>query len=222
MTQQEQDVIFDRFRQVSSSYNKMYGGTGLGLSISKGLAQRLGGRIRVESEVGKGSIFFLTIPYKIGTILKPERIAYDTDYNWLNKTILIAEDEVANYTLLQSIILPTKAKVIWVKNGKEAVDACKNNPNIDLVLMDIKMPEMNGLEATKLIRKESLTLPILAQTAFAMPQDEDNCLRAGCDDYLSKPLQVEEILNKINKYISKKNSSQEGTSVTKVKKTVSE
>jgi PAS domain S-box-containing protein len=204
MTTDEQEVIFDRFRQVSSSYNKVYGGTGLGLSISKGLAQRLGGTIRVESEVGEGSNFFLTLPYKVSSVVKQEKIPYATKYIWKGYTILIAEDEKANYTLLESIIQPTGAEIIWVKNGIDAIDACKNNKSIDLVLMDIKMPDLNGLEATKQIRKFDITIPIIAQTAFAMPHDEESCLSAGCNDYFAKPLQVENILDKINQYIGSK------------------
>lgn len=201
ITDEEQEVIFDRFRQVSSSYNKIYGGTGLGLSISKGLIDRMGGKLLVESVVGKGSEFKLVLPYKKGAVEKPERIAYETNYQWSGYNILIAEDELANYTLLESILAPTKAKVIWVQTGVEAVKACQDNPDIHLVLMDIKMPDMNGLEATKIIRKDNKKLPILAQTAFAMPQDADNCLRAGCNDYLAKPLQIDDILTKISKYI---------------------
>jgi PAS domain S-box-containing protein len=203
ITAEEQAVIFDRFRQVSSSYNKLYGGTGLGLSISLGLAQKLGGSISVRSEIDKGSVFYLRLPYKTGITQKPEKISYKTKYSWAGKTILIAEDEIANYILLESIVQPTKANVLWVKNGREAVEACRTNFSIDLVLMDIKMPEMNGLEATKIIKKQRRDLPIIAQTAFTMPMDEDNCLRAGCDDYLSKPLQVEEILDKIGQHLLK-------------------
>lgn len=212
MTDQELEVIFERFRQVSSSYNKLYGGTGLGLSISKGLTQKLGGKIWVKSEVESGSTFFVSIPYKEGAKAVPERIPYNTQFNWQGKTILIAEDELNNYTLLENIIKPTNADVIWVKNGLEAVEACKLNSKIDLILMDIKMPEMNGLEATKRIRKTNKKIPIIAQTAFAMPNDEDNCLRAGCNDYMAKPLKVEEILIKINALINKKTPVKASTS----------
>ncbi len=203
MSKDESNIIFDRFRQVSNSYSKLYGGTGLGLSISKGLAKRLGGNISVESEEGKGSTFYLSLPYRAGEPIKPKKIEYTSEYIWTGKTILIAEDEVANYTLLQSIISPTKAKVIWVKNGQEAIDEVLTNPDIDLVIMDIKMPVLNGLEATLEIRKRKIDIPIIAQTAFAMQQDEVNCLNAGCNDYLAKPLQVVAILNKINKYLIK-------------------
>lgn len=202
LTSDEQQVIFERFRQVSSAYNKLYGGTGLGLSISKGLAEKLGGRIWVESEVVDGSTFFVSIPFSKGQKAKPDKIPYSTVYNWKGKTILIAEDEKTNYSLLENIISPTNASVIWVKNGMDAIEACRDNENIDLVLMDIKMPDMNGLEATKRIRKIKKNLPIIAQTAYATPNDEDNCLRAGCNDYLAKPLGIDDILTKINKYLS--------------------
>jgi PAS domain S-box-containing protein len=201
LTYDEQQVIFERFRQVSSAYNKLYGGTGLGLSISKGLTEKLGGRIWVESEVVDGSTFYVSLPFSQGQKLKPEKIPYTTSFNWNGKTILIAEDEKTNYYLLENIIKPTNAQIIWVKNGMDAIEVCTSNNNIDLVLMDIKMPDMNGLEATKRIRKLRKTLPIIAQTAYAMPNDEDNCLRAGCNDYLAKPIGIDEILMKINKYI---------------------
>lgn len=211
MTPKEQKVIFERFRQVSMSYNKQYGGTGLGLSISRGLAQKLGGKIWVESKVDDGSTFFVSIPYSRGTQPKLEKIPYSKVYKWENKTILIAEDELANYTLLANIIEPTKANIIWAKDGKEAVKLCKDNSDIDLVLMDIKMPGMNGIEATKVIKQLNTDLPIIAQTAFAMPNDEENCLDAGCDDYLAKPLRVDDILGKIHQYILK-NSKQKPNS----------
>jgi PAS domain S-box-containing protein len=201
LTLSEQEVIFERFRQVSSSYNKLYGGTGLGLSISRGLVEKLGGRIWVESEVVEGSTFFVGLPFSHGHKPRPEKILFAAYYDWQGKTILIAEDEKTNYSLLENIIAPTNARIIWVKNGMDAIEACQANNDIDLVLMDIKMPDMNGLEATKRIRKMKENLPIIAQTAFATPNDEDNCLRAGCNDYLAKPLGIDEILMKINKYI---------------------
>jgi PAS domain S-box-containing protein len=210
MTPKEQAVIFDRFRQVSSSYNKIYGGTGLGLSISKGLAEKLGGTIWVESEVGNGSTFYFNVPYKPGIRAdRPPQIEYSTNYSWKGKTILIAEDEEVNYNLLETILIPTKARIIRAKNGIEAINLCNDIPEIDIVLMDIKMPDMNGFDATKKIKSTRKELTIIAQTAYAMSVDEDNCLRAGCDDYISKPLSIDDLLNKINKYLSAKSKIDE-------------
>lgn len=204
LTHGEQKVIFERFRQVSSSYNKQYGGTGLGLSISKGLTTKLGGNIWVKSEINSGSTFYISIPFKAGNKVTQEKIPYKEVYHWENKTILVVEDELANYTLLANIIMPTMAKIIWAKDGNEAVQECKNNPKLDLVLMDIKMPNMNGVDATRHIKKINKSLPVIAQTAFAMPNDEKNCREAGCDDYFAKPLMVDDILAKLHQYLGDK------------------
>ncbi len=208
ISESELNVIFDRFRQVSSSFNKIYGGTGLGLSISKGLVERLGGKIWVHSILGEGSTFYFNVPYKPGILMeKPIEIDYSKTYNWEGKTLLIAEDEEVNYNLLATILDPTKIKIIWVTTGKEAVDKCKTDSSIDLVLMDMKMPDLNGFESTKQIKSEREELPIIAQTAYAMSTDEENCLNAGCDDYISKPLRIDNLLAKINKFIQTEDSS---------------
>lgn len=209
LTQNEQKVIFERFRQVSSPYNKQYGGTGLGLSISRGLTHKLGGKIWVNSEINTGSTFYISIPFKPGNKITQEKIPYKEIYRWENKTILIVEDELANYTLLANIIMPTKAKIIWAKDGNEAIQQCEDNPELDLILMDIKMPNMNGIDATRHIKKMKKALPIIAQTAFAMPNDEKNCLEAGCDDYLAKPLMVDDILAKLHQYLGNKKLKQD-------------
>jgi len=204
INEEEQKIIFDRFRQVSSSYNKLYGGTGLGLSISKGLAEKLGGKIWVKSEYGKGSEFFFSIPYKPGVNLeRPAQIDYQVEYNWSGRTILIAEDEEVNYNLLDTILSPTGTEILRAKTGLEVIRLCETREQIDLVLMDIKMPDLNGLEATKRIKALRNNLPVIAQTAYAMSTDEENCLHSGCDDYISKPLRIDELLRKIDYYFKK-------------------
>jgi PAS domain S-box-containing protein len=201
--------IFDRFRQVSSSFNKIYGGTGLGLSISKGLVEKLGGKIWAESEIKKGSAFYFTIPYKPGILLeKPTETDYSKTYNWEGKTLLIAEDEEANFNLLATILDPTKVRVIRVKTGKDAIEKCKEDTSVDLVLMDMKMPDLNGFESTREIKLIRSDLPIIAQTAYAMSTDEENCLKAGCDDYISKPLRIDNLLSKIDKHLQEKRSEE--------------
>jgi len=113
--------------------------------------------------------------------------------NWQDKIIVIAEDEQINYLFLKAVLKPTKAKVIWTKTGRETIDVC-NTEKIDMVLMDIKMPDLNGLEATEEIKKNFPDLPIIAQTAYAMEEDEEASLKAGCDDYISKPIRPEHLL----------------------------
>ena len=119
--------------------------------------------------------------------------------NWEDKTVVIAEDEQINYLFLKAVLKPTKAKVIWTKTGRETIDVC-NSENVDMVLMDIKMPDLNGLEATKEIKKIYPDLPIIAQTAYAMEEDEEASIQAGCDDYISKPIRPENLLTIMSKF----------------------
>ena len=120
--------------------------------------------------------------------------------NWEDKTIVIAEDEQINYLFLKAVLKPTKAKVIWTKTGRETIDVCLGN-HVDIVLMDIKMPDLNGLEATVEIRKQKPELPIIAQTAYAMEEDEDASMKAGCNDYISKPIRPENLLNLMSNHL---------------------
>jgi PAS domain S-box-containing protein len=198
----EQKVIFDRFRQVESSHSRSYSGTGLGLAISKGLAGRMNGHISVKSETGKGSVFYLTLPYtKQPSAIASEKIFDESSFDWSDKTILIAEDEEDNYTFLEVLLKVTGARIIWARNGLEAVSLCRKHSDINLVLMDIKMPVLDGLEATRQIKKLRTTLPVIVQTAYAMAADEEQCLKSGCDAYVSKPIKIEPLFKLIKKYI---------------------
>ena len=123
-------------------------------------------------------------------------------FSWEFKTILIAEDEETNYLFIEAILEETKAKLIWAKNGLEAVQKFLEQ-DVDLILMDIKMPEMDGLTATRQIRLKSGSVPIIAQTAYAMSEDKNKCLNAGCNDYLTKPINHKLLLSTINKFLSK-------------------
>jgi len=124
-----------------------------------------------------------------------------TNYNWANKTILIAEDDDANFLLLQKALEKTNAAIIHAENGKDAVNYCKSNPEIDVVLMDIRMPIMDGIEATSQIKVLRNDLPIIVQTAFTMSSEKEKSFKAGCDDYISKPINIKELLSTIYKYI---------------------
>ncbi|MFN8205885.1 MAG: PAS domain S-box protein [Bacteroidales bacterium] len=196
--------IFKRFRQGSETLSRRFGGTGLGLAISEGLVQLLGGRIWFESEPEKGSVFYFTIPYKPAHP-KPETVtqsARETPHGrWINRRILVAEDDNTNFMFLQSVLEPTGAIILHAKNGEEAVRYCRENENIDIALMDIRMPVLNGYEATRQIREFRSTLPVIAQTAYAMPEDQIKATQAGCNAYISKPINRHQLLEIIGKYL---------------------
>jgi signal transduction histidine kinase/CheY-like chemotaxis protein len=202
--EKEQKVIFDRFMQATVNHQPKHEGSGLGLAISRAFVQLMGGEIWVESTVNRGSTFMFTLPFKKGskTILKhePENNS-DMDYNWSNKVILVAEDVYINFRLIQSALKKTDATLIWAQNGQEAVDECKKDQQIDLVLMDIRMPVMDGYEATKQIRKLLPDLPVIAQTSYAMDGDEAQCRAAGCVDYIAKPFNMPDLYRLIAKHI---------------------
>ncbi|MBN1414392.1 MAG: PAS domain S-box protein [Bacteroidales bacterium] len=199
---EEQKIVFDRFRQAESSFNRSYSGTGLGLAISKGLAERMGGQIYLESTVNKGSVFYLELPFIRQEYVAPiEKVFDESTFDWSDKTILIAEDEETNYTFLEVLLKVTGANIVWARNGIEAIDMCRENTDINLVLMDIKMPNMDGLEATRQIKKIRKTLPVIVQTAYAMSADEESCLESGCDAYISKPIKIEPLFKLIMEFI---------------------
>ena len=124
------------------------------------------------------------------------------EFNWKDKIILVAEDVETNYMLVKKSLRKTGVNLIWVKNGLEAVEECKKNNIIDLVLMDIRMPLMNGIEATKKIKKIKPELPVIAQTAYAMDGDREKSINAGCNDYIAKPINLIKFIELIGKYIS--------------------
>ena len=198
------DLIFNIFRQIDDTHTRKFGGTGIGLSIAKKITEMLGGEIWVESELGKGSIFYFTIP-SLSDKIQKENITSDTvkvaENNFSGKTILIAEDEFSNFEFLRMLFTKMNIRVLWAKNGIEAVNICEYDSSVNLVLMDIKIPMWNGYEATRKIKKMRPELPVIAQTAYAMMTDREDALKAGCDDYLSKPLQIKQLKELVEKYL---------------------
>jgi len=191
--------IFQRFVTGDSIKHKFYRGSGLGLNISKSLVELLGGTIEFDSKINKGSTFYFTIANKPEDISKTA-LTIPPDLNWDNKTILIAEDEECNYKYLKHLLNRTNATILWANNGQEAVDMASKH-DIDLILMDIKMPVMNGLEATRVIKGLNKNIPIIAQTAFIYENDEKVSLRSGCDAYIAKPIGKNQLIELMQRFI---------------------
>ncbi|MCB2195126.1 MAG: response regulator [Bacteroidetes bacterium] len=205
LSEEQQTQIFHRFTKFENDKKKLYRGAGLGLAICKNISELLGGNLWVESTIGEGSTFFVRIPYikvsenetKIDGISNTK-----ASYNWQGKTILVAEDEVSNYRFIEMALSRTNAELIWATDGIEAFELFQKK-DVDLILMDIKMPNMDGLEATRRIRKIDAEIPIIAQTAFAMENDEKISLEAGCDSYISKPINKNKLLKLISTFFDK-------------------
>ena len=199
-----QKIIFERFRQVETSMSRNYGGTGLGLSISKAFVEMMGGKINLQSLPGEGSTFLFTIPFSpVSTPEKPQQVvAEDSALSNLKKHIvLIAEDEDMNYLYLEEILKETGLQLLHASNGQEAVEQCNNNGHIDLILMDIKMPVLNGLDATRNIKSFRPEIPVIAVTAYALDGDKEKILDAGCNDYLSKPVKKADLITMLKQHL---------------------
>ncbi|NJO69135.1 MAG: PAS domain-containing protein [Bacteroidetes bacterium] len=199
-------LIFDRFGQVLENDRLNRKGTGLGLAISVNIVKLLGGKMWLESEVGTGSTFYFTIPLKEIDEDFEEKGKFDfprvTNFDWIGKKLLVVDDEELNWTFIRDLMKPTQAQLIWAKNGQEAVDICQEDTKIDLVLMDFRMPVMNGFEATRAIRSFDTNIPIIALTAYAQEEEKELILHAGCNAYLSKPVRNEQLFKIVNHFLA--------------------
>jgi PAS domain S-box-containing protein len=201
-----QSHIFKRFRQLDDTSTRKYGGTGLGLAICDGLVKILGGQISVKSEKGKGSTFYFTIPYidkNTQQVTTKKAVSISDSYNWPYQKILVVEDDDINLEYINAVLIPTNVTVISAKSGEEAVFISNSINDIDLVLMDIRLPLMNGFEAFEIIHKQRPSLAVIAQTAFAMTEDSTRCLEAGFAEYISKPINRKKLLAMIDRHLKK-------------------
>ena len=193
-------TIFDSFYKADTDDIMAKQGPGLGLSIAKAYVEILGGNIWVESEENQGSVFYFTLPVNLN--IEEDYVKKEDSLHYEKKKlkILIAEDDEISAFFLTSSLKNYVKEFIQTSSGKEAVEICKKNPDIDLVLLDIKMPDLNGLEACKQIREFNKNIIIIAQTAYGLIGDKDKAIAAGCNDYIAKPFSVKEIRNRILLY----------------------
>lgn len=200
------DVIFDRFRQIEDSLTREHGGTGLGLSITRNLVDLLGGRIQIESEQNKGTTFRIIMPLLRDKSVQLKEIMQDLSedsYQWKASQLLLVEDTRVNYLYIKEVLKDTGMHIVWAKNGQEAIEFCRKMKELDIVLMDIQMPVMNGFDATRAIKSFRPALPVIAQTAYAMTEERTKCMAAGCDDYLAKPILPAELKASICRLLQK-------------------
>jgi PAS domain S-box-containing protein len=199
--------IFKPFNQGDEKIHEEYGGSGLGLAITKQLTELLGGKIQVESYPGKGTLFTLDFPYD-----KPKSINHEekdfnnissTKYNFSNQHLLLVEDDNISFQYFRAILEYTNINIVRATNGLEAIKMLKENDNINLVLMDIRMPKMNGYEATREIKKIRPEIPVIAQTAHALYGEKEKATEAGCDDYIAKPIKTTVLYKVLEKYLHK-------------------
>lgn len=194
--EESKSKIFKRFIKLNEGSKKLYPGTGLGLSIVQQFVQIMGGSLRIDSVENKGTTFIINLP--VGGTNDNHQTANspksNSNFQFSNKTILIVEDISSNLDLLLAMLMPTGAKLKTATNGIDAIAFCKMDETIDLVLMDIQLPDLDGLEATKQIKTNRPALPIIAQTAFALAEERQACLDAGCDAYVAKPLRARMVL----------------------------
>jgi len=201
-----QDAIFERFIQADIPDEWAQQGAGLGLSITKAYVEMLGGKIRVASQVGVGSTFYFTLPYN--AVLTKETVVNQVvpseNTELVGKLkILIAEDDEVSEMLIGNTLKTIGKEIIIARTGVEAVEACKKNPYLDLVMMDIRMPDMGGYDATRQIRMFNKEVVIIAQTAHGLYGDREKAIEAGCNDYIAKPINKTELLLLIQKYFRK-------------------
>jgi CheY-like chemotaxis protein len=185
-------LIFERFRKIEDNVTQFYRGTGLGLSISSQLVKLMGGTMRVTSRPGEGSVFYFTIPVIESNVqVTPSKLYKEIPGDLpdlKNYTILVAEDDPSNFYYIERLLKKTNVNIFHAENGIQALEIIQEHPEIKLILMDIKMPQMDGIEALHEIRKLNIQIPVIAQTAYTLADEVTKLKAEGFDEYLSKPI----------------------------------
>jgi signal transduction histidine kinase len=205
LSEDKKKVIFDLFRKVEDNKLKLYRGTGLGLSLSQNLVKLMGGEIKVETEVNKGSRFYFSLPLD-QMVRKNVPVSINDKYDfdkpiWSGKNILVVEDDTSNFLLINENLKSTGANILRAENGIEALKMSTSEKKPDIIIMDIKLPGIDGYETTRRIREKNKEIPIIANTAYAMEGDREKSIDAGCTEYLSKPTDRKQLIDLIAKYL---------------------
>ena len=203
----KRDKIFDRLTHEGNTLTRKSNRTGLGLAISRGLVTLMNGKIWCESDIGKGSSFYFSIPYHPTTMLTFANTPLKKklmDKDWSDHTVLIVEDDAINHKVIKAMLRNTKINVVHAFNGVKAIEEVRMNPKINLALMDVRLPEMNGLEATGKILDINPALPVIAQTAITNADIRHKCFEAGCVDYIGKPVNMGDLFTKMSKFLPDK------------------
>jgi len=203
---EDRERIFDRFVQADVSNSRPHEGSGLGLSIVKAYVEMLNGKINVDSKVGTGSCFSVSLPFIRGekSEMTRQQAYFIPESSTARFTILIAEDDLASYTYLENLLTGNEVSCLRTTNGADTVRFVRENSDISLVLMDLKMPGMSGIEAVRLIREFNKSIPVIAQTAYALSGDREIALEAGCNDYITKPINRNDLQEIVSRYIGRK------------------
>ena len=200
----KQKIIFDHFRRAHESKSSKYGGTGLGLSISKRLVELLGGEIWLSSKEKMGTSFYFTLPFHQETTMKKTPEARkEKNYSWEGKNILVVEDDPSSQRFIAETLKNTGVKLIVKDNGPEGLKAYKQTSQLAIVLLDIKLPGKDGLTIAREMKAHKKNIPIIATTAFAMDNDKKSALDAGCDAYITKPLDKKELFSIMDQLLDK-------------------
>jgi len=210
LSKEEQKLIFDFFWQFEDISHQRLSGIGLGLTLSKKIIDIFGGKIFITSELNAGTTFTFTLPIEKPSRIKSDlklnvnetNISENLEPNWKDKVILIVEDDEINYQFIEALLEKTQAQLLHAMDGKQALELCKTINKIDLILMDIKLPEKSGFQVTKEIKQIRSEIPIIAHSAFTLSEIKDKCFEVGCVDVITKPMEIPLFFSTVNKYLS--------------------